>query len=177
MCGWLSYTSQKHSASGGNEADLLGMVVSGIGSGLKLGLKALAAKQTRKYFSLKGTHLYWYAHERSREADNNIDLKQTRGIDASGSTNPKEFYIIAAKKVYRLEGEHEQECTKWLNSLKAARDGTFQGGLEDPNDVTRYERIKVYSRITGKSMYLDYDTLLETYEERVHEVIETKLVD
>ena len=42
MAGWLSYTSQKISGSGeGTDADILGMVVSGIGSGLKLGLKAL----------------------------------------------------------------------------------------------------------------------------------------
>ena len=42
LTGWLSYTSQKISGGGeGTEADILGMVVSGIGSGLKLGLKAL----------------------------------------------------------------------------------------------------------------------------------------
>ena len=80
MTGWLSYTSQKISGGGeGTEADILGMVVSGIGSGLKLGLKALTEtiqiKQSRKYFALKSSHLYWYTHERSREADNSIDLK------------------------------------------------------------------------------------------------------
>ncbi len=42
MAGWISYTSQKIGGSGdGSDADILGMVVSGIGSGLKLGLKAL----------------------------------------------------------------------------------------------------------------------------------------
>lgn len=68
--------------------------------------------------------MYWYTHERSREADNSIDLKQTRSIDFS-TGNAKEFHIIATKKIYRLECEHEQECQKWINSLKAARDGTF----------------------------------------------------
>ena len=177
MCGWLSYISEKHSSNGqGAEGDILGMVVSGIGSSLKLGFKALAAKQNRKYFSLKSTHLYYYAHERSREADNSIELKQTTAMDISQG-NAKEFYIIAAKKIYRMECEHEQECLKWVNSLKAARDGTFGSGLEDPNDASRYEKLKIYSRITGKSMYVDYDTLLETYEEKVHELIEVKLID
>ena len=111
MTGWLSYTSQKISGSGeGTDADILGMVVSGIGSGLKLGLKALTEtiqiKQSRKYFALKSSHLYWYTHERSREADNSIDLKQTRSIDISNG-NTKEFHIIATKKIYRLECEHE----------------------------------------------------------------------
>ncbi len=72
MTGWLSYTSQKIAGGkDGSEADILGMVVSGIGSGLKLGLKAITEtiqiKQSRKYFALKGSQLYWYQHERSRE--------------------------------------------------------------------------------------------------------------
>ena len=183
MTGWLSYTSQKIEGGNGGEtdADLIGMVFSGIGSGLKFGLKAITEtiqiKQTRKYFSLKGSHLYWYTHERSREADNTIDLKLTRSIEIS-TDNSKQFHIIATKKIYRVECEHDKECAKWVNSLKAARDGTFPGGgIDDPNDANRYERLKIYSRITGKSMYSDYDSLLETYEEKVHELIEVKLVE
>jgi hypothetical protein len=44
-----------------------------------------------------------------------------------------------------------------VNSLKAARDGTFGGGLEDPSDPSRYEKLKIYTRVTGKSMYKEYD--------------------
>jgi hypothetical protein len=52
-----------------------------------------------------------------------------------------------------------------VNSLKAARDGGFNLGAEDPNDAYRYEKLKIYSRITGKSMYKEYETLLEAFEE------------
>jgi len=37
--------------------------------------------------------------------------------------------------------------------------------------------LKIYSRITGKSMYKEYDLMLEVYEENVHEVIESKLME
>ena len=31
-------------------------------------------------------------------------------------------------------------------------------------NINRYEKLKIYSKITGKSMYKDYDLLLEAYE-------------
>jgi len=66
------------------------------------------------------------------------------------------------------------EAQKWVNSLKAVRDGVL---TNDPLDSARYEKQKIYSRVTGKSMYKEYDTLLESYEEKIHEVIEAKLTD
>jgi hypothetical protein len=56
-----------------------------------------------------------------------------------------------------------------VNSLKAARDGGFSGGVDDPNDAYRYEKLKIYSRVTGKSMYKEYDAMLEAYEELMQE--------
>jgi hypothetical protein len=35
--------------------------------------------------------------------------------------------------------------------------------------------MKIFSRITGKSMYKDYELLLEKYESKVHDEIEKKL--
>ena len=72
MCGFLVKSSAKVPGSGQEGGDLLGMVVNGIGSGLKLGLKTftetIQIKQVKSYFALKNGLLYWYAHERSREA-------------------------------------------------------------------------------------------------------------
>ena len=43
-------------------------------------------------------------------------------------------------------------------------------------NINRYEKLKIYSKITGKSMYKDYDQLLEIYESHmVDEVISRKL--
>ncbi len=39
MSGWLTYSSQKIESSGnGDDDDILGLVVNGIGTGLKIGL-------------------------------------------------------------------------------------------------------------------------------------------
>jgi hypothetical protein len=98
-----------------------------------------------------------------------------KAVDISPD-NPKEFYIIIKKKCYRLLCEHEGEAQKWVNSLKAVREGGFGLGQEHL-DQNRYEKLKVYSRVTGKSMYKEYDVLLEGYEEAIHESIEAKLMD
>lgn len=39
-------------------------------------------------------------------------------------------------------------------------------------DLNRYEKQKIFSKITGKSLYKDYDALLKIYEAKVHDIIE-----
>ncbi len=117
MSGWLSYSSQKIESSGNdNEADILGMVVHGIGSGLKMGLmglkslsEAVQIKQARKFFALKGGFVYIYSHERAREAKKSFELKLTKAIEIN-SNHPKEFYMVIDRKCYRIYCEHELEC-------------------------------------------------------------------
>jgi len=176
MCGWLTKTSVKMPGTGAGEGgDILGMVFSGIGSGLKLGLKTFTEtlQPKKEYFALKNGTLYWYAHERAREAIKSIDVKEAKAVEQSPD-NAREFYVVHGRKCYRLMCDHEHEAQKWVNSLKAVREGTaFQEHL----DENRYEKLKVYTRITGKGMYKDYELLLEAYEDKVLEIIEAKLLD
>ena len=115
MSGFLSKSSAAipGGAGGGEGGDILGMVVSGIGSGLKMGLKTftetIQIKHTKLYFAIKNGVLYWYAHERSREALKQIDIKLMKAIEISPD-NIREFYIINKKKCYRLLSEHEGEA-------------------------------------------------------------------
>ena len=75
--------------------------------------------------------------------------------------------MVYKKKCYRLQGTHDLEALKWVNSLKAAKDCD-----NDFLDLNRYEKMKIYTKITGKSMYTDYEVLLEAYESKIHDSIE-----
>jgi hypothetical protein len=147
--------------------------VKGIGNGMKMGFKmfteTIHIKKTKKYFAIKHGVLYWYSHERSREASKQINIKETKAIEIN-KDDPKEFYIVYKKKCYRLQCAHEGEALKWVNSLKMVKnvDNNFL-------DLNRYEKLKIYSKVTGKSMYKDYDYLLEIYENKIHDMIEKKL--
>jgi hypothetical protein len=74
--------------------------------------------------------------------------------------------LVYGKKCYRLECAHEKEAEKWVNSIKMVKD-VDAAHL----DINRYEKLKIYSKVTGKSMYKEYDILLELYENTVHDRI------
>lgn len=72
MHGWLTKSSIKMEKNGGE--DILGFMINGIGNSLKMGLKifteTIQIKQKKQFFAIKNSILYWYSHERAREAEN-----------------------------------------------------------------------------------------------------------
>lgn len=70
-----------------------------------------------------------------------------------------------------MEAPSEHEALKWVNSLKMVKDMD-----SDFLNENRYENQKIYTKITGKTVFKDYEVLLEQYESKVHESIQTKLL-
>jgi hypothetical protein len=174
MTGHLYKSSIKMEGQFGEGGDdIVGTIISGFGGGLKLGFKFLTEtvqiKKKKNYFAIKSGILYWYSKERSRSAANHIPIKETKAIEIN-SKNPKEFYIFYKSKCYRFESQHEYEAQKWVNSLKLVKESGFEY-----LDENRYEKQKIYSKITGKTIFKDYELLLEQYEGMIHENIEKKL--
>lgn len=160
MTGYLYKSSIKMEGQfGDGDGDIFGTVLSGIGGGFKIGFKLFAEtiqiKKKKNYFAIKSGILYWYSKEKSRSAANSIPIKETKAIEIN-SKNLKEFYIFYKSKCYRFESEYEYEAQKWVNSLKLVKESDF-----DYLDENRYEKQKIYSKITGKSIFKDYEILLE----------------
>ncbi len=78
MSGYLIKSSMKMPGKDGGD-DILGMVVNSIGNSMKMGFKlfteTIQIKQTKKFFAIKHGVLYWYSHERAREAQKQIEIK------------------------------------------------------------------------------------------------------
>lgn len=93
--------------------DILGFMINGIGNGLKMGFKlfteTIQMKQKKQFFAIKNGIIYWYTHERAREAVNQIEIKQAKAIEIN-KQNPREFYILSKSKCYRLLCEHDLEA-------------------------------------------------------------------
>jgi len=85
MSGWLIKSSIKVKDSDNINDDILGNIIGGIGSGVKMGLKmfteTIAIKSKKKYFALKNDTLYWYGHERARESENQVNIKEAKAIE------------------------------------------------------------------------------------------------
>ena len=76
----------------------------------------------------------------------------------------KKFYVI-------LTAENQVSAQKWYNSLQYVKENSDQYVYNPGKIVNRYEKLKVYERITGKSVFKDYDVLLERYEiEKMQEI-------
>lgn len=73
------------------------MMINGIGTGMKIGLKifteAMFIKQSKEFFAIKNGILYWYAHERARKAKKHIPIKDAKAIELD-KKNPKGFYVV-----------------------------------------------------------------------------------
>ena len=86
-----------------------------------------------------------------------LDLK----TDESGAIQIrmiyKKFYVI-------LTLDSMVIAEKWLNSLKYVKENFEQYQYSMAVNLNRYRKLKVFERITGKSVFLDYDVLLERYE-------------
>ena len=66
----------------------------------------------------------------------------------------KKFYVI-----FTIESEELSE--KWLKSLQFVKDKSDEYVYNQQMNINRYAKIeKAYSRITGKSVFKDYDVLL-----------------
>ena len=76
----------------------------------------------------------------------------------------KKFYVI-------LTFDDLTEAQRWHNSLQYVRDNYEQYVQTHLAKLTRYAKLKVFERITGKKIFLDYPVLLARYEEREMQAI------
>jgi hypothetical protein len=123
-----------------------------------------------KYFAIKGDSLYWYASDRSRIAEKQIPLKEVNSIERD-EQRPKEFFILHEKKCYRLEAESEISAEKWVNSLKMV----MEQAQVDITDLNRYMNQDIYSKVTGKSLYLSIDVIVSEEQKKLEERIKRKV--
>lgn len=76
----------------------------------------------------------------------------------------KKFYVI-------LTFDDLNEAQKWLLSLQYVRDNYEQYVYNQAVNKSRYRKLKVFERVTGKSIFVDYDVLLERYEIKEMQII------
>lgn len=92
-------------------------------------------------------------------------LGQVGAIDLRNDDNGQHQIRMIYKKYYViLTIPNEHLAAKWLNSLIYVRDNVEKYLFSRERNLCRYQKLKVFERITGKSVFLAYDVLLERYE-------------
>ena len=69
--------------------------------------------------------------------------------------------------MYKLCGENKYITEKWYNSIKMIKE---MGDLNNL-DPQRYEKLNVYTKLTGRITFKDYEILIENYEHHICEKI------
>ena len=69
--------------------------------------------------------------------------------------------------MYKLLGENKYITEKWFNSIKMIKE---MGDLNNL-DPQRYAKLNVYTKLTGRITFKDYEILIENYEQYICEKI------
>lgn len=127
-----------------------------------------------KFYAIKKGILYEYKNEKSRDCESKINICKIGAIDKNYQ-NDKQFQMMYRSFFITLDCEDKWRVEKWINSLKLVKenpdeyadihkDHLFSG---DTKKEDKYVGTGVYSKVTVKSCFKDYDVLCEEYEHKI----------
>ena len=129
---------------------------------LNLNVKAL---KVQRYFSIRHGVLYQYERKTARVMMDRFKINNISAMSLKTDENNQATIRLIYKKYYViLTPENDTLAQKWFNSLQYVKDNSDQYVYNAAQIANRYQKLKVYERITGKSVFTDYDVLLERYE-------------
>ena len=76
----------------------------------------------------------------------------------------KDFIWYTSEYCYRLETQKASEAEKWFKSIELVMSKS-----EEYLDLNRYVDEKVFTKVTGKSLFKDYESILEEHKKRLWE--------
>jgi hypothetical protein len=82
----------------------------------------------------------------------------------------KSFYFLYKRKVFRLEAKNSTECDMWVKSLELVMSKS-----EEYLDLDRYVDEKIFTKVSGKSLFKDYETILQEHRKKLWEEHQAKL--
>ena len=121
--------------------------------------------QRKSFCCIRNGVLYQYDRKTARENTDRFKLGQVTALDLK-TEGEKEYQIRMIYKKYYviLTFDDLGDAQKWLASLQYVRENYEQYVYNQAVNKSRYRKLKVFERVTGKSIFVDYDVLLEQYE-------------
>ena len=120
-------------------------------------------KRSKRYFRIKKGHLYWYTKEDSDKAQNDLDIKKIEQLEIN-QDNDKMILIVYKNKLYKLEHNNRDYIQRWYKSLCLVRSKS-----EEYLNLDRYVDAQVFERVTGKSMFRDFESILKEHAKGIED--------
>jgi hypothetical protein len=111
-------------------------------------------KRTKRFFRIKKGHLYWYTKEDADKAQNDLDIRKIDQIEICND-NDKMLLIVIENDLYKLEADNKEHIEEWYKSI-----ALVMSKSEEYLNLDRYVDSKVFEKITGKSLFRDFEEIL-----------------
>lgn len=119
--------------------------------------------RTKRFFRIKKGHLYWYTKQDADKAQNDLDIKKIDRLEIC-QENEKMILIVYQDKLYKLEADNKDYVEEWFKSIALVRSKS-----EEYLNLDRYVDTKVFERITGKSLFKDFEQILQEQFDKIEQ--------
>ena len=107
--------------------------------------------------------MYWYLNENSDKAQNEMEIKKIETMEIP-QEDPKSILIAYKDKIYKLAHKNKDYILQWYKSIALVRSKS-----EEYLNLDRYVNMKVFEKVTGKSLYRDFEEMLEENHRKIEE--------
>lgn len=146
-----------------DSSHIFGKIFSTVTDTVKMVADTVNKARTKLYFAFKNNNLYIYKNKDSDRADEEVIIRKIEVLNYDEDSK-KSFYFLYDRKVYRLEAKNHSECEQWVKSFELIMSKT-----EEYLNLDRYVDEKIFTKVTGKSLFKDYETILEGHRKKLWE--------
>ena len=144
-------------------SQIFGKIFSTVTDAVNMFANTVIKNRTKKFFAMKNRKLYIYKNPDANVADDEIVVKDIELLKMD-EEDSKSFYLVYNRNLYRLATQKAHEAEKWFKSIELVMSKS-----EEYLDLNRYVDEKVFTKVTGKSLFKDYESILEENKKKLWE--------
>ena len=145
-------------------SNFFGTIMSTVSDTVNAVANKMIKNNTKKFFCMKNKKLYIYRNPNAKIADDEIIVKNIEMMKMD-EEDPRGFYMIYKRNLYRLATQKAHEAEKWFKSIELVMSKS-----EEYLDLNRYVDEKIFTKVTGKSLFKDYETIIEENKKLLWEI-------
>lgn len=142
-------------------SQIFGKIFSTVTDTVNMLANTINKHRTKKYFAIKNKKLFMYKSKNAEFAEDEVVIKDLELLNMD-EDNKKGFYFVYKRRCYRMEASKAADAEKWFKSMELVMSKS-----EEYLNLDRYVDEKVFTKVTGKSLFKDYETILEEHKQRM----------
>lgn len=143
-----------------DSSQLFGKIFSTVTDTVNMFADTLNKKRTKRFFRIKNRRLFIYNNAKSDKAEEDIVIKDIEVLNYDEDSK-KSFYFLYKRTVFRMEAKNNIECEEWVKSIEMV-----MAKSEEYLNLDRYVDEKIFTKVSGKSLFKDYETIFQEHRKK-----------